>query len=195
MFLTRFCTRKGLTVLPFGVCVLEFVNYDIPKRIYSRIKDDRRPTWQSRKNILSRPVIVRLKGSSVNAKIYVHRTSNSRRTNTFPPCLAKQQPSLTQPNKTSAILAMAPKKSKKTADSINSRLALVMKSGKVTLGYSSTLKALRSGKVRYNGQNQCRRLQLTVVTGQARHHCTRILRPTQTNNRELTSSRLATPHH
>ncbi|QDS71581.1 60S ribosomal protein L30 [Venturia effusa] len=43
---------------------------------------------------------------------------------------------------------MAPKKSKKTADSINSRLALVMKSGKVTLGYSSTLKALRSGKAK-----------------------------------------------
>ncbi|RAL58731.1 hypothetical protein DID88_003037 [Monilinia fructigena] len=36
---------------------------------------------------------------------------------------------------------MAPttKKAKKTADSINSRLALVMKSGKVTLGYKSTL--------------------------------------------------------
>ncbi|KAE9985989.1 60S ribosomal protein L30 [Venturia inaequalis] len=43
---------------------------------------------------------------------------------------------------------MAPKKSKKTADSINSRLALVMKSGKVTLGYSSTLKSLRSGKAK-----------------------------------------------
>ena len=40
---------------------------------------------------------------------------------------------------------MAPKKAKKTADSINSRLALVMKSGKVTLGYKSTLKSLRSG--------------------------------------------------
>ncbi|KAF2670713.1 cytosolic large ribosomal subunit protein L30 [Microthyrium microscopicum] len=43
---------------------------------------------------------------------------------------------------------MAPKKSKKTADSINSRLALVMKSGKVTLGYKSTLKHLRSGKAK-----------------------------------------------
>merc|ERR1712093_861156 len=42
---------------------------------------------------------------------------------------------------------MAPtKKAKKTTDSINSRLALVMKSGKVTLGYKSTLKTLRSGK-------------------------------------------------
>ncbi|KAK7555115.1 50S ribosomal protein L30e-like protein [Phyllosticta citricarpa] len=42
---------------------------------------------------------------------------------------------------------MAPKKNK-TADSINSRLALVMKSGKVTLGYKSTLKTLRSGKAK-----------------------------------------------
>lgn len=43
---------------------------------------------------------------------------------------------------------MAPKKAKKTADSINSRLALVMKSGKVTLGYKSTLKSLRTGKAK-----------------------------------------------
>ncbi|KAF2746932.1 cytosolic large ribosomal subunit protein L30 [Sporormia fimetaria CBS 119925] len=42
---------------------------------------------------------------------------------------------------------MAPKKNK-TQDSINSRLALVMKSGKVTLGYKSTLKSLRSGKAK-----------------------------------------------
>lgn len=69
------------------------------------------------------------------------------------------------------VTAMAPtKKAKKTADSINSRLALVMKSGKgtraillrahiatldadcvayaVTLGYKSTLKTLRSGKAK-----------------------------------------------
>lgn len=44
---------------------------------------------------------------------------------------------------------MAPvKKSKKSQESINSRLALVMKSGKYTLGYKTTLKTLRSGKVR-----------------------------------------------
>ena len=68
---------------------------------------------------------------------------------------------------------MAPKKSKKTADSINSKLALVMKSGKgmtsgsllqpygpplqaetdvrffkVTLGYSSVIKSLRTGKAK-----------------------------------------------
>ena len=37
---------------------------------------------------------------------------------------------------------------RRTADSINSRLALVMKSGKVTLGYKSTLKSLRTGKAK-----------------------------------------------
>eukprot|EP00802_Teleaulax_amphioxeia_P028403 Tamp_30086.p1 GENE.Tamp_30086~~Tamp_30086.p1 ORF type:complete len:111 (+),score=25.79 Tamp_30086:210-542(+) len=39
-----------------------------------------------------------------------------------------------------------PKKAKASSESINSRLALVMKSGKYTLGYKSTLKTLRSGK-------------------------------------------------
>ncbi|KAF7550970.1 hypothetical protein G7046_g7848 [Stylonectria norvegica] len=44
---------------------------------------------------------------------------------------------------------MAPvKKSKKDANSINSKLALVMKSGKVVLGYKSSLKSLRSGKAK-----------------------------------------------
>ena len=37
---------------------------------------------------------------------------------------------------------MAPKKSKRTTDNIGARLALVMKSGKVTLGYKSTLKVV-----------------------------------------------------
>merc|ERR1711959_872516 len=40
------------------------------------------------------------------------------------------------------------KKSKKASESINSRLALVMKSGKYTLGYKSTLKSLRGGKAK-----------------------------------------------
>ncbi|EEY14184.1 60S ribosomal protein L30 like [Verticillium longisporum] len=44
---------------------------------------------------------------------------------------------------------MAPiKKSKKDANSINSKLALVLKSGKVVMGYKSTLKSLRSGKAK-----------------------------------------------
>ena len=41
---------------------------------------------------------------------------------------------------------MAPKKSKKSGESINSRLALTIKSGKYTLGYRSTIKSLRTGK-------------------------------------------------
>lgn len=39
-------------------------------------------------------------------------------------------------------------RSKSDAHSINSKLALVMKSGKVVLGYKSTLKSLRSGKAK-----------------------------------------------
>ncbi|TFJ83524.1 hypothetical protein NSK_005171 [Nannochloropsis salina CCMP1776] len=43
---------------------------------------------------------------------------------------------------------MAPtaKKSKKAIESINSRLQLVMKSGKASLGYKETLKTLRNNK-------------------------------------------------
>lgn len=40
------------------------------------------------------------------------------------------------------------KKAKKSQESINSRLSLVMKSGKFTLGYKTTLKTLRSGKAK-----------------------------------------------
>ncbi|PPD73617.1 hypothetical protein GOBAR_DD29452 [Gossypium barbadense] len=42
---------------------------------------------------------------------------------------------------------VAAKKTKKTHESINNRLALVMKSGKYTLGYKTVLKSLRSSKV------------------------------------------------
>merc|ERR1712028_12619 len=41
---------------------------------------------------------------------------------------------------------MPAKAKKNTAESINSRLALVMKSGTATLGFKSTLKSLRQGK-------------------------------------------------
>ncbi|EJT45893.1 60S ribosomal protein l30-1 (l32) [Trichosporon asahii var. asahii CBS 8904] len=43
---------------------------------------------------------------------------------------------------------MAPKKSKsaKSSENINSRLQLVVKSGKYTLGYKQALKQLRNGK-------------------------------------------------
>lgn len=43
-------------------------------------------------------------------------------------------------------MAPAAKKAKKTVESINSRLQLVMKSGKAVLGYKTTLKALRQSK-------------------------------------------------
>jgi len=44
---------------------------------------------------------------------------------------------------------MPPRKTKKKGqDSINSKLGLVMKSGKYTLGYKSTVKTLRSGKAK-----------------------------------------------
>ena len=56
----------------------------------------------------------------------------------FVPGSLPQQPNITK---------MAPVK-KKGNDSINSRLALVMKSGKYTLGYRSTLKTLRQGKAK-----------------------------------------------
>ncbi|XP_035215690.1 60S ribosomal protein L30-like [Stegodyphus dumicola] len=43
---------------------------------------------------------------------------------------------------------VAQKKQKKAMESINSRLALVMKSGKYVLGNKQTLKALRQGKAK-----------------------------------------------
>ncbi|XP_073145686.1 large ribosomal subunit protein eL30 [Henckelia pumila] len=41
---------------------------------------------------------------------------------------------------------VATKKTKKTHESINNRLALVVKSGKYTLGYKTVLKTLRNSK-------------------------------------------------
>lgn len=43
---------------------------------------------------------------------------------------------------------MAPKSKKATSDNINSKLQLVMKSGKVTLGLKSALKTMRNGKAK-----------------------------------------------
>jgi large subunit ribosomal protein L30e len=47
-------------------------------------------------------------------------------------------------------MAPAPtgKKSKKVVESINSKLQLVMKSGKTALGYKTTIKALRANKAK-----------------------------------------------
>uniref|UniRef100_A0A0C9S095 Large ribosomal subunit protein eL30 n=1 Tax=Amblyomma americanum TaxID=6943 RepID=A0A0C9S095_AMBAM len=43
---------------------------------------------------------------------------------------------------------VAQKKQKKALESINSRLALVMKSGKYVLGHKQTIKTLRQGKAK-----------------------------------------------
>ncbi|XP_068313121.1 large ribosomal subunit protein eL30-like [Pyrus communis] len=43
---------------------------------------------------------------------------------------------------------VAPKKTKKTHESINTRLALVMKSGKYTLGYKTVIDSLRNSKAK-----------------------------------------------
>eukprot|EP00518_Triparma_eleuthera_P005424 CAMPEP_0182464324 /NCGR_PEP_ID=MMETSP1319-20130603/8519_1 /TAXON_ID=172717 /ORGANISM="Bolidomonas pacifica, Strain RCC208" /LENGTH=111 /DNA_ID=CAMNT_0024663963 /DNA_START=34 /DNA_END=369 /DNA_ORIENTATION=+ len=43
---------------------------------------------------------------------------------------------------------MPAKKSKKTMENINSRLQLVMRSGKAALGYKTTLRSLRTGRAK-----------------------------------------------
>lgn len=43
-------------------------------------------------------------------------------------------------------MAVGGKKTKKAAESINSRIQLVMKSGKAALGYKTTIKSLRQNK-------------------------------------------------
>lgn len=45
-----------------------------------------------------------------------------------------------------ALLIVVPHEQKKAIESINSRLQLVMKSGKASLGYKETLKTLRNNK-------------------------------------------------
>lgn len=51
-----------------------------------------------------------------------------------------------QPAASGSAAAAGNKKSKKAMENINSRLALVVKSGKYSLGYKQTLKTLRSGQ-------------------------------------------------
>merc|ERR1711872_991769 len=47
-----------------------------------------------------------------------------------------------------AVMAPQKKQKKSSQESINTRLALVMKSGKYVLGYKQTLKTLRQGKAK-----------------------------------------------
>jgi len=51
-------------------------------------------------------------------------------------------------NRSNKQKMVASKKQKKAAESINSRLSLVMKSGKFTLGYKQALSTLRGGKAK-----------------------------------------------
>lgn len=73
---------------------------------------------------------------------------------------------------------MAPKKKTKTGDTLNSRLALVMKSGKVVLGYKSTLKgksaegvSLRISIISRALLLTCSRCSPPLWQGQAGPHC------------------------
>ncbi|BGP33389.1 60S ribosomal protein L30 [Rhodotorula toruloides] len=62
--------------------------------------------------------------------------------------LLATQSSTRPPRSLRNLAPAAQKKTKKSADNINARLALVIKSGKYSLGYKSTLKAMRSGKAK-----------------------------------------------
>jgi hypothetical protein len=86
-------------------------------------------------------------------------------------------------------LAALPKRraQKKNQDNINSRLALVMKSGKSTLGYKTCLKTLRSGKGEeamamagaHNaicGEERRRRRRLFSPPGDGKQRCRQRLR-------------------
>ncbi|XDB49250.1 hypothetical protein AB1E18_004693 [Capra hircus] len=59
---------------------------------------------------------------------------------------------------------VAAKKTKKSVESINSRLQLVMKSGKYVLGYKQTLKIIRQGKAKLGIlANNCPALRKSTI--------------------------------
>ena len=62
------------------------------------------------------------------------------------PVVGEPEPPCRRRRLSPPVSACALQKKKSGVESINSRLALVMKSGKVTMGYKSTLKTLRQGK-------------------------------------------------
>lgn len=68
--------------------------------------------------------------------------------NTYQKSPRRQNPQDSRHNRRPTLRAMAPskKKTSKSTESIASRLALVVKSGKYSLGYKSALKQMRSGK-------------------------------------------------
>ncbi|KAI9100953.1 hypothetical protein K1719_024077 [Acacia pycnantha] len=67
-------------------------------------------------------------------------------------------------------MVAATKKTKKTHESINNRLALVMKSGKYTLGYKTVLKSLRSSKAR-KSRSTCFKPARDLMGVKLRHKC------------------------
>ncbi|KAM9233951.1 LOW QUALITY PROTEIN: large ribosomal subunit protein eL30-like [Dugong dugon] len=70
---------------------------------------------------------------------------------------------------------VAPKKTKQSLELINSRLQLIMKSGKYVLGYKQTLKTIRQGKVKLVILiNNCPNLNRVLSLGPKLlgvHHC------------------------
>nr|GMD14769.1 60S ribosomal protein L30 [Ipomoea batatas] len=119
--------------------------HDLPVRENKHVDDDFHenldPIW---KMFATRPFIYRLYNgiADIDHKrfwpIGLRKGSPLRRNRLA--CLF-QSPRLSQ-----SATMVAAKKTKKTHESINNRLALVMKSGKYTLGYKTVLKSLRSSK-------------------------------------------------
>merc|ERR1712048_199480 len=74
------------------------------------------------------------------------------------------------------VIMVVQKKSKKAAENINARLALVMKSGKYFLGYKQTLKTLRQGKAKLviiaNNTPPLRKSELGTACGKYFRVCT-----------------------
>ncbi|KAM7292861.1 60S ribosomal protein L30 [Ixodes scapularis] len=68
------------------------------------------------------------------------------RESTYGPFYCRQQRGSS--GTTPGVKMVAQKKQKKALESINSRLALVMKSGKYVLGHKQTIKTLRQGKAK-----------------------------------------------
>uniref|UniRef100_F7G5Z0 Large ribosomal subunit protein eL30 n=1 Tax=Callithrix jacchus TaxID=9483 RepID=F7G5Z0_CALJA len=81
---------------------------------------------------------------------------------------------------------VAAKKTKKSLESINSRLQLVMKSGKYVLGYKQTLKMIRQGKAKLVIlANNCPALRKSKIEYYAMLAKTGVHNGTSGNNTEL----------
>lgn len=108
-----------------------------------------------------------------------HRTNTRHNGYALPSRRRSSARSPDQNSDENALYTAPTKKSKKETNSINSRLALVMKSGKYVLGYKSTLKTLRSGKAK-----------LVIIAGMSLY-ARRILQELAPNNLQATPPRSA----